>query len=563
MGASPATRMTATPRGRAIRRRPLRPWALLAALVVVIFAGYVALAGSTLWREHDATARNAERSALNTARLIARMVSYAVDDVRDELDLAAQSLKGHGHLPPPSSPLTAIAALTSDGRLMDGDEAVALLPAVRQAAASAEIGAFVMHAPARMDDNGLIVPLTLRSHDGTIAAAMSMQVLQTLVDRVELSGQFSIDIGLADGTLLFRAPYRPGTTGAHDEGAPLFTDLLSRAPSGTGTVTQVRSDGSPRLVAYHTVAGTHLVVSVVQPWSAILAEWRDAAVDAAAIGVMVTAVVLALTVALFVWIHRMQAAEEAGRAAEEASRAKSDFLALMSHELRTPLNTVLGFAEMIRDRAWGADAESRYAEYAGDIHAAGTHLLSVLNDVLDLAKIEAGRMTLHPEPLDVHEVARACHRLSSGQAHASGVDIALSVATDVAPLYADPRAVRQMIVNLLSNACKFSQPGGSVRLGIRNAPAGGTLITVSDTGVGMTPEDIAGALQRFGQVDNLMTRAQTGTGLGLPLVKGLAELHGGSMIIDSSPGRGTTVTLTFPPPPPAAAAPMPAGAAYQ
>ncbi|PWC38929.1 hypothetical protein TSO221_26020 [Azospirillum sp. TSO22-1] len=358
-----------------------------------------------------------------------------------------------------------------------------------------------------------------RAPQGLVVASMPARALNRLVHSVELPGLEGVDIALSDGTPVVGAA----------------------RPAG--------DDGGPRLVVRQAVSGTGLVVSLSEPWSAILAGWRATAAEAALVGVAVATGVLVLTVALFLWMRRMQAAEEARRAAEAASRAKSDFLALMSHELRTPLNTVLGFAEMIRDRAWGPGAEDRYVEYAGDIHAAGTHLLSVLNDVLDLAKIEAGRMALHPEPLSAADLALACYRLSSGQARASGVEIAVSVADDSAPLYADPRAARQMIVNLLSNACKFTPRGGTVRLEIRDAPHGGMLVTVSDTGCGMTQEGIVKALQRFGQVDNLHTRAQTGTGLGLPLVKGLVELHGGSLGIDSTPGQGTTVTLAFPPPP--------------
>ncbi|WP_448189012.1 sensor histidine kinase [Azospirillum sp. sgz301742] len=513
MGASPATSpMAAAPRRAGLRRRPLRPWALLAALAVAIVTGYVALAGGALWREHDRTVHEAERNAQNLARLAAGVAGYALENVAREMELVA-----HTPASPVRAPLSAVAILAPDGTLRAGDPALAALPAVREAARSPS-GRLGVHPLPRIAESAPNEPpmlvFTHRAPDGLVVASMPTQALQRLIDAVDLPGQGGIDIGLPDGTPLLRTP-RP-TAAAGD---------------------------APRLVVHQDVAGTGLVVSLSQPWSAILAGWRATAMEAALVGVAVATGVLALTVALFAWMRRMQAAEE-------ASRAKSDFLALMSHELRTPLNTVLGFSEMIRDRAWGAGAEDRYVEYAGDIHAAGTHLLSVLNDVLDLAKIEAGRMTLHPEPLCARDVAQACYRLSSGQARASGVEIAMSVAENAAPFYADPRAARQVIVNLLSNACKFTPTGGTVRLEFRDAPGGGTVVTVSDSGVGMTPEGIVKALQRFGQVDNLLTRAQTGTGLGLPLVKGLVELHGGSLSIDSTPGRGTTITLAFPPPPP-------------
>jgi signal transduction histidine kinase len=511
------------------RQGRLQPSALLAGLAVAIVAGYVALAGGALWREYDRTVHEAERNALNMARLVAGVVGYAMENVTRELELIAHTLAQQDRLPPMPPPLAAVAVVMADGTLRAGDAALAALPSVRSAAQAAArapgSGRLGVH-PATANGAEMLL-FTHRAPQGVVVASMPARALHRLIDAVDLPGLEGIDIGLPDGTPVLRTPQPAAAPG-----------------------------DSPRLVVHQGVAGTGLVVSLSQPWSAILAGWRATALEAGVVGVAVATGVLALTVALFIWVRRMQAAEEARRAAEEASRAKSDFLALMSHELRTPLNTVLGFAEMIRDRAWGSNAEDRDVEYAGDIHAAGTHLLSVLNDVLDLAKIEAGRMALHPEPLSAHDVAQACYRLSSGQARASGVEIAVTVAEPAAPLHADPRAVRQMIVNLLSNACKFTPAGGAVRLEIRAGAGGGTLVTVSDSGVGMTPEGIVKALQRFGQVDNLLTRAQTGTGLGLPLVKGLVELHGGSLTIDSTPGRGTTITLAFPPPPqPAAARP--------
>ena len=515
MGASHTRSLMAAVLGRAgLRRRPGRPSALLAGLAVAIVAGYVALAGAALWREHERTTLEAERNAQNLARLVAGVLGYAMENVTRELELIAYTLALQDRLPPIPPPLSAVAVLAPDGTLRAGDPALAarLVPQ----GAGGRLG---VDPAAPNADGAPMLVLTHHAPQAVVVAGMPARALHRLLDSGDLPGLEGVDIALADGTSLLRVPR---AAAASDE---------------------------PRLVVTQAVAGTGLVVSLSQPWSAILAGWRTTVVEAVAVGMAVATGVLALTVALFLWMRRMLAAEEARRAAEEASRAKSDFLALMSHELRTPLNTVLGFAEMIRDRAWGANAEDRYVEYAGDIHAAGTHLLSVLNDVLDLAKIEAGRMTLHPEPLAAADIAQACYRLSSGQARASGVEIAVTVEETAGPLYADPRAIRQMIVNLLSNACKFTPRGGCVRLEIRDAPKGGTLVTVRDTGVGMTLEGIAKALQPFGQVDNLLTRAHAGTGLGLPLVKGLVELHGGGLTIDSAPGQGTTVTLAFPPPP--------------
>ncbi|MEX0759969.1 MAG: ATP-binding protein, partial [Tistlia sp.] len=232
--------------------------------------------------------------------------------------------------------------------------------------------------------------------------------------------------------------------------------------------------------------------------------------------------------------------------AEEANRTKSAFLAMMSHELRTPLNAVLGFSSILRDQLFGAIAEPKYVEYAQDIYDSGAHLLSIINDILDLSKIEAGKMEIEREWLSAAELARSCRTLVRGLADESGVEIDHSVEPDDLQLLADRRAAKQMLVNLLSNACKFTPAGGQVWLRFAPDPAGGVLVTVADTGVGMSESDVERALEAFGQIGRA-GGSQPGTGLGLPLVRGLIELHGGGLEINSDPERGTRATLRFPP----------------
>ena len=238
-------------------------------------------------------------------------------------------------------------------------------------------------------------------------------------------------------------------------------------------------------------------------------------------------------------------AEAERRRAEEANRSKSAFLAMMSHELRTPLNAILGFSEMIRDAALGPDKIDTYREYAGYVHDGGSHLLSLINDILDLSKIEAGRMELHVEDIDAREMIEDCLALTRGMARERQVALRADTPPAGCLFTADRRATKQMVVNLLSNAIKFTPAGGTVVL-MLTAGANGVLISVRDTGIGMSEADIERALEPFGQVDNSFTRGQQGTGLGLPMVKGLIELHGGRLAIASAPGRGTTATLCFP-----------------
>jgi signal transduction histidine kinase len=232
--------------------------------------------------------------------------------------------------------------------------------------------------------------------------------------------------------------------------------------------------------------------------------------------------------------------------AEAAGRAKSEFLANMSHELRTPLNAIIGFAEVIEQETFGATVP-RYREYASDIRGSGRHLLQVINDILDLAKVEAGQMLLHEARLDPALVMQGCVRLIKPRAAKSNVRLYTAFDPHLPVLQADEARLRQIGLNLLSNAVKFTKAGGRVSISTGLDRAGGISIAVTDTGIGMTAEEIAIALEPFQQVTSSLSRTNEGTGLGLPLTKTLVELHGGRLDIASLPGRGTTVTASFPP----------------
>ena len=244
--------------------------------------------------------------------------------------------------------------------------------------------------------------------------------------------------------------------------------------------------------------------------------------------------------------EREESLRRATRAAEAANAAKTRFLANMSHELRTPLNAIIGFSEIINGQLFGMIGNDRYLDYSGDILRSGRHLLEVINSVLDLAKSESGKMILDIQPTDMSEVLLDCVTMVREEIAAAGLTLEVSGLDRHLPLSGDPAKLRQIFLNLLSNAIKFTAAGGRIWLeaGVTQA---GVAVTVGDSGIGMSEEDIGVAMQPFGQVDNRLERRYEGTGLGLPLTRALVELHGGAMSFDSAHEKGTKVTVTFPP----------------
>jgi PAS domain S-box-containing protein len=235
----------------------------------------------------------------------------------------------------------------------------------------------------------------------------------------------------------------------------------------------------------------------------------------------------------------------AKNAAESGSRAKSEFLALMSHEFRTPLNAIIGFSDLVRSEVYGPIGNDLYKEYVQDIMASGNHLLALINDILDLSKAEAGKISLNEAPAAVAEIARDSVAMLRQQAGDARVALECNIAADLSPLLCDERLVKQMLLNLLSNAVKFTPVGGRVRLDA-DVTGEGLRLVVRDTGIGIADADLPKALAPFGRVDGEFGRKHAGTGLGLPLTKHLAEAHGARFAIDSEVGVGTTVTIVFP-----------------
>jgi two-component system, cell cycle sensor histidine kinase PleC len=239
--------------------------------------------------------------------------------------------------------------------------------------------------------------------------------------------------------------------------------------------------------------------------------------------------------------------DEARRRAESANISKSRFLAQMSHELRTPLNAILGFSEVMKSEVFGPHAVPTYKEYASDIHNSGVHLLNLINEILDLSRIEAGRYELNEEPVDLAHVVGDCHHLLQLRARNRGIAIHEMFEPELPRLWADERACRQICLNLLSNAIKFTPQGGEVWLKVGWTAAGGQYMSVKDNGPGIPEDEIPIVLASFGQGTNAIKSAEQGTGLGLPIAKNLVDLHGGTFTLKSKVRFGTEVIITFPP----------------
>jgi signal transduction histidine kinase len=245
--------------------------------------------------------------------------------------------------------------------------------------------------------------------------------------------------------------------------------------------------------------------------------------------------------------HRRIAEREAARQkAETANRAKSSFLATMSHELRTPLNAIIGFSDMMRSEVHGAIGNERYHPYIDNIHESGEHLLQIITDILDLSKAESGKLDLDEDLFDLRDVVRSVRQLTGGRVAAGGLTEKIDLPADLPPLRADERKIKQVLLNLISNAVKFTPTGGTIELTARCDPRQGLTLIVADSGIGIPEADLDRVLKPFEQVDSSLSRQHQGTGLGLPLVRAMIELHGGTVTLKSTVGVGTQVILTLP-----------------
>lgn len=389
---------------------------------------------------------------------------------------------------------------------------------------------------------------------GVVIASIDLNYFTEVFKSISLGETAAISFTRADGQYLFHFPKLDAAFESHMADSAIYESYLPHAKAGVlREVTHLT--GVEQMLSYRALKNYPVVVLVEKSVEEIFAPWRVQAWAIGAIGIFALVILCTIGNLLMQLAKRgdtllaesqqaRKTAEQATKTAEQANRVKSEFLAGISHELRTPLNSIIGFSEVLLSSPAGALSD-QHREYTQYINTAGTHLLSLINDLLDHAKIEANRLTIIDDKFALHNVINECMRLVVTQAESARVRLAPYESRQFG-LRADPIRVRQIIFNLLSNAIKFTPADGMVEVRSQLRSDGALNISVIDTGIGMSEQEIAIALEPYGQVTNSMTRNRAGTGLGLPLVHALVKLHGGQVAIDSAPGKGTTVSVTLP-----------------
>ncbi len=390
---------------------------------------------------------------------------------------------------------------------------------------------------------------------GIIASVVDIRYFARFFDSVNLGEDSRITLWRNDGTFLVGTPFVERRLGKkHDEMESWINSL------GGKTAGVLRQNGmvsgEERMTSFNFMKSYPAMVQVTRSINGILGPWRGEAYAIGLFGLVATLILCGIGWVLLVMAKGQENlllgsyearahAEYATKLAERANRQKTKFFSAVSHDLRTPLCTISGFSDlMLAGHAGPLTDKAR--DYVENIQNCGKYLLELLNDLLDMGKIEAGRLTLHDDEFGLRSVIMDCLRQSTALSTAARVAIAPYVGADVG-LRADPLRMRQILFNLLSNAIKFTPAGGRVEVTTARGPDGSLRIAIIDTGIGMNTEETKTALEPYGQVRNDFTRTREGTGLGLPLVNALVDMHGGRLEIESEAGEGTTVTIVLPP----------------
>lgn len=563
--------------------------AIVGAVSVLLLMMWIAIPAH-LADSRGTAVEDARAEARNLAIAFRTEVAHFVQDVEDELNVVAEKMQrtngafdlyGWGkESPSVAAGRVQITMVGSDGALKSTtiEPSPPATDFTDRAYFQAHIdgqfhGLYVGQTVTDRISHKPIVPISWRveteegSFLGVLIALVPPATLTTLHTSIDLGPNGLINLTGLDHRVLARfsadSPDGLKGIGSSVAGAPR-PDVIGEGAEGT-FVRQSRVDGVTRIFAYSRVGKYPLVVTVGLDLDNELAAWWSNAKLVLLLGLGATAILIALAAYLIREI-RIRAAREAdlveertrieaanielteakGRA-EAAAQAKSLLLANMSHELRTPLNAIIGYSELIRDQAFGPGAVERYSDYARDIHGSGSNLLRMIGDILDTAQIEAGKLTLNDDIIDLVGLVERCLVQVRLVIENKQLRLETTVEDGLRYLRGDERRLGQVLINLLGNAVKFTEAGGSVGVRIGRGPNGEAICTVSDSGIGMSADEIDVALALFSQVDNALTKTYEGTGLGLPLARRLVELHGGTLTIGSEKGRGTSVSIVLAP----------------
>lgn len=565
---------------------PVRPTKFLVAAGIVIGVAIALIAVTLLVHLYDETTKQTRQTLLSLDIVLAEQTERSLDEVDITLkDTLALLLKQHGQASAQNihrlyggravtqllraeyggmPQLASIALFDARGRMVNSsnDNTPANLDIsfrryfqhVRDNPTSAPF----ISEPVKFQTTGMPVMLMVRrleapdgSFAGLISGAIPLDYFTNLYRAIYLGPGTAVSLFERNGLMLARYPPSPAV-GTNVADRVAFPQVLAHDAAGvihsTGHII-----GKPLFIATHALNDLPLAVNVIMTDKRAYAEWRSEFIGV----VIALTVILGMIALLTVFARRHFAAyvnlaearlettraTEARARAEAMTQAKSHFLANMSHELRTPLNAIIGFSEIIETAMLGP-LQKRYREYAHDIRTSGAHLLEIVNDILDLSKAEANALKVGREPLDVAAIVGEVDRLVRTQAERAKVNFDTRLDPDLPAVIGDETRFRQILINLVSNALKFTPAGGSVTVSARKA-AKHMVIEVRDTGIGMAEEDIPAALRPFEQLDNSIARKYGGAGLGLPLTKHLVELLGGRFSITSAVNQGTTVAIEF------------------